>query len=196
MPLVKVVTTAETEQIFLKWKLPLKFTSEDQRFLQDTIPVVDDRPGALAFPTPISNKGLNILNLRKLVGVDPSRPPSFFDHPWYLEESFGLKDCIPGWHVIQMDVVPESIEKPHNYYYSLQSWALTVPSAIEVVLMLFLHFELTGERLLFKKHTWCSDEASLGRFVTVGAFGRNGVFISSHPPAFASRGLGICGKFL
>jgi hypothetical protein len=62
--------------------------------------------------------------------------------------------------------------------------------------MLFLHYVGTGEQLLQKKHTWCSDEASLGRSVTVGAFGRNGLFISGHPPEFASRGLGICGKVL
>jgi hypothetical protein len=66
--------------------------------------------------------------------------------------------------------------------------------AIEVVLMLFLHYEATKEQLLLRKHTWCADRASLGRQVTVGAFGRNGVFISGHPAGFASRGLGICAK--
>jgi hypothetical protein len=56
--------------------------------------------------------------------------------------------------------------------------------------MLFLHFLATGEQLLTRKHTWCRDEASLGRRVTVGAFGRNGLFLSAHPPAYSSRGLG------
>jgi hypothetical protein len=60
--------------------------------------------------------------------------------------------------------------------------------------MLFLHYAGTGEQLLQKKHTWCSDHASLNRSVTVGAFGRNGLFISGHPPDFASRGLGICAR--
>jgi hypothetical protein len=60
--------------------------------------------------------------------------------------------------------------------------------------MLFLHYAGTGEQLLFKKHSWCSDLASMGRRVTVGAFGRNGLFISGHPQNFASRGLGICAK--
>jgi hypothetical protein len=71
---------------------------------------------------------------------------------------------------------------------------LELPRAIEVVLMLFLHYAGTGEQLLLKKHTWTSDEASLNRYVTVGAFGRNGVFISGHPADFSSRGLGICAK--
>jgi len=67
-----------------------------------------------------------------------------------------------------------------------------LPSATEVVLMLFLHYVATGEQLLLKKHTWTKDQASLGRHVTVGAFGRNGVFISGHPGDYSSRGLGIC----
>ncbi len=36
--------------------------------------------------------------------------------------------------------------------------------------------------------------ASLGRHVTVGAFGRNGVFLSGHPSNFASQGLGVCAE--
>ena len=188
---MNVFYPAQIEEIFAKWRLPARFSPGESAGLQDTIPVVHSTERILAFPTPAANDGLNILNLRELLGVDPAKPPSFFDHPWYLSENFGLDKCKPGWHLLHMEVIPESVEKPHDYYRCL---SVTLPSAIEVVLMLFLHFELTGERLLWKKHTWCSDEASLGRFVTVGAFGRNGLFISSHPPAFASRGLGICGK--
>ncbi|HSU89065.1 MAG TPA: hypothetical protein VLL56_09530, partial [Terriglobia bacterium] len=73
---------------------------------------------------------------------------------------------------------------------------LELPAAIEVALMLFLHFAGTGEQLLQRKHTWCKDPASLGRFVTVGAFGRNGLFLSAHPGMYASRGLGICAKLI
>jgi hypothetical protein len=60
--------------------------------------------------------------------------------------------------------------------------------------MLFLHYAGTGVQLLQKKHTWCRDQATQDRFVTVGAFGRNGLFVSGHPAAYASRGLGICAK--
>jgi len=69
-----------------------------------------------------------------------------------------------------------------------------MPLAVEVILMLFLHFLRTGEQLLLKKHSWCSDVASLNRHVTVGAFGRNGVFVSGHPANFSSQGLGVCAK--
>jgi hypothetical protein len=193
---MKIVTPAETEEIFSKWQLPLGFDAEERAELSNTIPVVDDSDRIIGFPTPVASNGLNILNLHRLLGVNPNRPPSFFEHPWYLSEGFMTENCSPGWHCIQMDVMAESIEKPFNYYHSLSPHRLGLPTAIEVILMTFLHFELAGERLLLKKHTWCSNSASLGRMVTVGAFGRNGVFISGHPPDFASRGLGICGKLL
>ena len=69
-----------------------------------------------------------------------------------------------------------------------------MPLAVEVVLMLFLYYLKTGEQLLFKTHTWCADSAGFGEQVTVGAFGRNGLFVSKHPRNYASRGLGICPK--
>ncbi len=150
----------------------------------------------MAFPTPVGNGGLNILKLRGILGTDPSKQPSFFDHPWYLEEAFAKVDCQAGWHLLHMSVLQDSISQPVNYFSSLADRGLQLPEAIEVVLMVFLHFTGTGEQLLQKKHTWCRDEASLNRFVTVGAFGRNGLFISAHSGAYASRGLGICGKVM
>jgi hypothetical protein len=132
--------------------------------------------------------------LRHLCGTDPSRQPSFFDHPWYLDEAFAKEDCPPGWHCVHMNVLPESISQPWSYISSLGGRPLELPSAIEVTLMLFLHFVGCGEQLLQKKHTWCSNSASMNRRVTIGAFGRNGLFVSGHPPEFASRGLGICAK--
>ena len=188
--------TADTvDRAFRRMDLSFEFSEEDRK-PPITIPVVTDACRVLGFPTPRANENLNILNLRRLCGVDPQRPPSFFDHPWYLAETFGLTDCTPGWHFIQMDVPNDSLEQSHDYCHRLSDQGLTLPTAIEVVLMLFLHFVETGERLLLKKHTWCQDSASLGRFVTVGAFGRNGVFVSGHPGTFASRGLGICGKYI
>ncbi len=190
-----VLSPQQVEGIFKKLQLPFFFTPDDMAALQ-TFNLIDRDDRTLTFPTPIANDGLNILNLRRLLGVDPGKPPSFFDHPWYLEEEFGQLNCEPGWHRIEIEVHPDSIEKPLDSYRSLEAEGCTLPTAIEVVLMLFLYFVNTGERLLLKKHTWCRDQASLGRTVTVGAFGRNGVFISGHPPAFASRGLGICRKLV
>jgi hypothetical protein len=178
----------EVERRFALLGIPNRFSSEEKEALHTTS-LVEHEGRILVFPTPTNHAGLNILNLRQIVGTNPTKQPSFFDHPWYLEERFGHLDCEPGWHALTMDVLTDSISKPINYSSSLR-----LPSAIEVVLMLFLHYAGTGEQLLLKKHTWTRDEATLGRFVTVGAFGRNGVFISGHPGDYASRGLGVCAR--
>jgi len=176
----------EVERRFDILGIPNRFTEAEKHGLTTTS-LGEPEGKILAFPTPLASEGLNILKIREIVGTNPAKQPSFFDHPWYLEEAFGRLNCEPGWHVLCMDVLPDSISKPLNYSSSLK-----LPSATEVVLMLFLHYVATGEQLLLKKHTWTKDQASLGRHVTVGAFGRNGVFISGHPGDYSSRGLGIC----
>ncbi|HYR42930.1 MAG TPA: hypothetical protein VER98_07905 [Terriglobia bacterium] len=183
----------EVERRFGLMGVPNRFTEAEKAELSTT-PIVQGADGIIAFPTPEANLGLNILNLRKILGTDPARQPSFFDHPWYLNESFAQEDCEPGWHFLHTSVLPESISQPVHYISSLRARGLALPAASEVVLMVFLYFVGAGEQLLQKKHTWCRDQASLYRFVTVGAFGRNGLFISAHPGDYASRGLGICAK--
>jgi len=183
----------EVERRFGKLGIPNRFTAEEKERLMTTS-IVPTSAGLIGFPTPAANTGLNVLDLRNLLGTDPSKQPSFFDHPWYLDEPFAREDCAPGWHYLHMEVVPESISRPINYAASLSPRRLELPTAIEVTLMLFLHYVGTKEQLLQKKHTWCRDLASMNRHVTVGAFGRNGLFVSGHPAEFASRGLGICAK--
>jgi hypothetical protein len=187
------LTAADVERRFAKLGIPNRFTGAERRALE-TIPVVSASDDVYGFPTPGSNSELNILTLRRLLGTDPAKQPAFFDHPWYLEEAFAGEDCVPGWHFLHMSVLPDTVMQPITYVHSLTSRRLELPSAIEVVLMLFLHYAETGEQLLQKKHTWCRDQATQDRFVTVGAFGRNGLFVSGHPASFASRGLGICAR--
>lgn len=183
----------EVERRFALLGIPNRFSPQEKQALTTTNIVVPD--GAIiGFATPEDRAGLNILKLRQILGTNPARQPSFFDHPWYLEEMFAHEDCEAGWHFLYQDVLPESISQPINYISSLRSRGLELPSSIEVVLMLFLQYAGTGEQLLQKKHTWCRDHASMNRFVTVGAFGRNGLFVSGHPAEFASRGLGICAR--
>jgi hypothetical protein len=189
------LSAAEVERRFELMSIPNRFTSAERGEF-DTTAIVDLPTDVIGFPTPEMKSGLNVLNLRTILGTDPSKQPSFFDHPWYLDEAFAKEDCEPGWHYIYKAVVPDSISQPIHYVSRLRERGLQLPSAIEVVLMLFLHYAGTGEQLLQKKHTWCKDQASLDRFVTVGAFGRNGLFLSGHPAEFASRGLGICPKLI
>ena len=184
----------EVERRFTLLGIPNRFTPEEKDQLVQTTPIVSENERVIVFATPRANSGLNILNLRKLLGTDPSKPPSFFDHPWYLEEAFAKQNCESGWHYLHATVLPDSISQSINYANSLEARGMELPSAIEATLMLFLHYAGTGEQLLQKKHTWCKDQASMNRWVTIGAFGRNGLFVSGHPREFASRGLGICAK--
>jgi hypothetical protein len=189
------LSATEVERRFGLMGIPNRFTdAESAEF--DTTSIVDIPDGVIGFPTPQLKSGLNILNLRRILGTDPSQPPSFFDHPWYLEEAFAREDCEPGWHFLHTTVVPDSISQPIHYAGRLGAQRMELPLAIDVVLMVFLHYVGTSEQFLQKKHTWCKDQASLDRFVTVGAFGRNGLFLSAHPGAYASRGLGICAKVI
>jgi hypothetical protein len=190
----QVLSATRVQEAFHRLSLPFEFNRMELDKWRTAPSGVPDS-SVLCFPTPESNSGLNLLNLRELLGVDPRHPPSFFDHPWYLEETFGYTNCAPGWHVIETSVSPDSLERSFDWHRTAHPPNMTLPAAVEVVLMLFLYYAVFGEQLLSRKHTWCADEASLGRFVTVGAFGRNGVFISSHPAAYSSRGLGLCRKF-
>jgi hypothetical protein len=193
MSLTISLTVEQVEQRFLSLGIPARFTP-DELLRFSTTPVVANEKMVFGFPTPVDNSALTLSNLKTIVGTDPAHQPAFFDHPWYADEPFMASQCAPGWHFLMMDVHPESISQPLDYVRRLKSEGMELPSAIEIVLMLFLHYEGTKEQLLLRKHTWCSDRASLGRHVTVGAFGRNGLFVSGHPEGFASRGLGICGK--
>jgi hypothetical protein len=170
------LTPNEVERRFGILGIPSRFADEEKIELGTTA-VVQDPADVFVFPTPKGNGGLNILNLRR-----------------YLDEPFAQEDCDPGWHRLYQNVLPDSVSQPLDYASSLKSRGLELASAVEVTLMLFLHYAETREQLLHKKHTWCSNRASMNRWVTVGAFGRNGLFVSGHPPDFSSRGLGICAK--
>ena len=193
MSLTISLTTEQVEERFIGLGIPSRFTP-DERLKLSTTPVVMSPHNLFGFPTPADNAALTLSAIKAIVGTDPAHQPAFFDHPWYADEPFMATRCQPGWHFLLMDVHPESVSQSADYVRRLKTEGMELPSAIEVVLMLFLHYTAAREQLLLRKHTWCSDGASLGRQVTVGAFGRNGLFVSGHPKGFASRGLGMCGK--
>ena len=193
MSLTISLTPAQVEQRLATLGIACHFT-EAECLGFATTPVVSRAERVLGFPTPADNSSLTLSNIKSKVGVDPKHPPSFFEHPWYEAEGFMATPCPPGWHFLTMEPLPGSIQQPVDYLRSLEARDVELPLAVEVVLMLFLHYVDSREQLLLKKHTWCSDTASLNRHVTVGAFGRNGVFVSGHPSNFASQGLGICGR--
>jgi len=192
MSLTISLTPDQVEERLAAMGIVCRFSPEEHAAFATT-PVVGRAERMFAFPTPRDNESLTLKNIKSCVGSDPQRQPCVFDHPWYENEEFVQVECPPGWHFLMMDVMPDSIQQPVDYLRSLEGTNLVLPLAVEVVLMLFLHYVGTKEQLLMKKHSWCEDTASLGRHVTVGAFGRNGVFLSGHPSNFASQGLGIVG---
>src|SRR5262245_6689624 len=109
----------EVERRFAILRIPNRFTHQDKLALSTTS--LGEQPGnGFVFPTPLACMCLNILKLREIIGTNPALQPSFFDHPWYLEELFGHRDCEPGWHGLHMEVLPDSISKPINYSSSLK----------------------------------------------------------------------------
>jgi hypothetical protein len=180
----------EVQEIFDRLGIPARFTEAEIEGLSSN--KIQTKQGFMTFPTPEDNRALSILNLREAVGTDPSREPVFFDHPWYLDEPFGNIGCQPGWHSVAMAVTADSIGQPIYYADSIKASGQYLPSASEVVLMLFLYFTATDKRLMLNKHTWTRDRADNKRFVTIGAFGKKGLFVSSHEVGYSSRGLGIC----
>src|SRR5688572_8657038 len=194
MSLTISLTPDQVEQRLAALHIGCRFTA-DERIAYATTPVVNGPERLFAYPIPSDNSLLTLSYIKNYAGTDPNRQPSFFDHPWYQSEEFMSATCSAGWHILAMEPISGSLQQPVDYLRSSgDSGLLELPQAVEVVLMLFLHFVRGGEQLLFKKHTWCSDTASLNRHVTVGAFGRNGVFLSAHPANFSSQGLGVCAK--
>ncbi len=185
------LSSVEVERRFAILGIPNCFSPDEHRALSTTS-VDETMESAIRFPIPRNNVGLNIMNLKEHLSKKSPGDPFFFDHPWFLGETFAREDCSAGWHFLTTAVLRESVSQPINYARSLESRGFELPSAIEIALMVFLHYVGTGEHLLHKKHTWCREKATLDRFVTVGAFGRNGLFVSAHPADYSSRGLGIC----
>jgi hypothetical protein len=194
MPDLTILTPDDVETRLNRLGIHTAFSAAEREHYK-TSPIVNSMGACLAFPTPADNARLNILSIREICGTNPQHQPALFDHPWYLEEPFASARCHAGWHVIQRHTPEDTIGATADHYTDSNKSGIQLPSAVEVTLMLFLNYVGTGEQLLHKKHTWCSDVTTLGNFVTVGAFGRNGLFVSGHPGSFSSRGLGICAKF-
>src|SRR5262245_32519042 len=128
----------DVERRFALLGIRNRFTAQEKT--RDTTDIVSSDPDVIAFPTPDAADGLNVLNLRRILGTNPAKQPSFFDHPWYLEEPFAQVNCTPGWHILHTGVLPGSLSQPIHYARSLSLRGFELPSAIEVALMLFLHY--------------------------------------------------------
>jgi hypothetical protein len=185
-----LLSSSDVLTAFRRLDVPADFTAAEIARLDARPP--EDRTGYCTFPTPEDSQHLSVLELRQRLGVSPDGGCGFFDHPWYLDEPFAHAVCRAGWHSIATAPVAASLDEADWHAESLSGHGLNLPRAVEVILMLFLSLTIREERFLLRKHTWTCDRSVSGRRVSVGAFGRKGVFLSSHAPGYKSRGLGIC----
>lgn len=185
-----LLSTSEIDAAFDRLRVRGRFSQSELTRLEAACP--QDRPDYCTFPIPEDGEALTVLGLRQQLGVSPRGECGFFDHPWYLDEPFGRTACRPGWHAVAVGPQPETLNQPVSYAEALRAGGLILPQAIEVVLMLFLSLTARDERFLLRKHTWTCDRTVSGRWVSVGAFGEKGVFVSSHDAGYRSRGLGMC----
>src|SRR5262245_32823623 len=118
MSLMISVSCDELLQLFGGVGLTCRFTDQE-RLALSTTPVVETPQRVFAYPVPADNSALTLSNLKTIFGTNPLRQPSFFEHPWYLEEEFIQTPANPGWHAVLMDVLPESLNQSSNYIHSL-----------------------------------------------------------------------------
>lgn len=136
----------------------------------------------------------------------PSFPLSLLDiREKYLEHfcaknlgccpELGLKssrDPLPvHWHLLRMDLVPDSYEKTWCEQLALLSPEEEVPSAALVAFATMLHYKMAGKRLFECTQVRTSDRAATGPFC-VGYFDvAHGLNVTSYRVDFRSPYLGL-----
>src|SRR4029079_6188124 len=95
MSLMISITSEEVESILGTVGVRCSFSPAERVFFSTT-PVVDTDQPAFLYPIPADNSHLTLSNLKNLFGVDPKRPPSFFDHPWYATQDFMKIPALSG----------------------------------------------------------------------------------------------------
>src|SRR5688572_11925234 len=114
------LTPAQVEQRLAALGIACHFT-EAERVTLATTPVVSTAERLFGFPTPADGSALTLSNIKTKVGVNPRQQPSFFEHPWYENESFMSTPCPPGWHFLTMEPLSGSIHQPIDYLRSLRA---------------------------------------------------------------------------
>ena len=132
------LSPGEMAALLSKVGIPCRFEPQEVTDLSTTI-VVDVPVPAIVFPAPVNNASLTLRNLRDRFGTDPARPPSIFDHEWYAREPFMETVVRPGWRIVGLDVLPESINETVNYIHLISN-NFQIPAAVEMVLGLFSLF--------------------------------------------------------
>lgn len=129
---------------------------------------------------------INIINLRKLFGVEPEvLEPCFYNQDWYLNEEF-IKKPIPNkWFLVQKDVLADTRGLMPDLILEKFS-PVTFPSAILCAYSFFAYYINTGTILWKNDFVWCSDKDHngdriyVGKYSDIGGINKNGFSIHRH----------------
>jgi len=137
----------------------------------------------LCVPQFQSGKGVNILELRNIFGLDPDKQePCFYNQDWYLKEDFVSRNIDLSWVLIRKEVIESSRARdPRELQMEVQ-----FPIAVVCAYTFFVY------RLVYKKtlwsydFIWCSDTDHNGDRIYVGKYhdidgvNKNGFSIHRH----------------
>ncbi len=147
----------------------LKLKSENYILILGTKEMSDDTP-------------LNILNLRKLFGMDPSKEPCFYNQDWYINEKFVNKTLQYEWYLTRKEIFSET----RGVEPKLLVKNFIFPSAILVTYLFFVYWVLNKKILFEMEYVWCEDLDDNGDRIYVGRYNdikgnsKNGFSIHRH----------------
>lgn len=123
---------------------------------------------------------LSILDVRAKA---PRNPKTFYRYEdgWYNNQRFATEERVsPRWYFIRKTPVDHSASKTWNEQQKLILSHEEVPRACELVYAIVLYYLVTGERLFPSIYVRTADIDSDGDRVSVGYFGADGLYVSSH----------------
>lgn len=110
---------------------------------------------------------------------------------WYEKESFASLKEEPQERVLCMEPFPGSFNKTWAEQQALLSKDESVSLARQVIMMLVIHYQATGERLFENNYVRCADKGSDGDHVYVGRFGSDGLFVRDRWDGYRGPRVGL-----
>ena len=113
-----------------------------------------------------NGKPVNIIEFRKLIGVNNDNDPSFYNQDWYLLEKFASNKLTSGWYFVRKEIV----DSTRSLSPELISVTRKFPPAILCVYTFFIYY-FTHKVLLWENdYLWCLDKDANGDRVYVGRY--------------------------
>ena len=129
--------------------------------------------------------------------------PLFYNQDWYDSEQFA-SEALSGvdWGIVKKELLDESKSKNWDEQEEvLKTWAETHGvdkkfvrrrTPAEVAYDILAYFQVRNERILEKDWDWTSVQSSDGKFVRVGYFDSDGLYVSSVSRDHRNSHLGVC----